>query len=387
VARFSAPIAATRLAGGNLLVAGLVVPDGVIRLASLRPDRATEWTADALRGLVWAADADLRAYPAADGAAIVWRGVRDGKSGRTLALVGPRGESRGDPIDVGASLCTTADEIAWLEGRSGSTVRVRARRWTDATAREAATIAPDRDPALVCGDHVVFVLADGDDDVTAAAITAGAASTRAPMTAIHDADFGDDEEREHEVYAVGDDLGLVRIGTSGAIAMREIVQGTLGAWRKLKHKLGPDDDVVALDGDASATLVVYTRDESDKCPAVGASSESVHALRVDRKTGDETVLEVAPAECGKAVGPFWVATPGGALAAAWVERARKAQATSAPISALAYRASAGVTRIDQPADALVDAGCNAGACFAAALVREPGSDGMAPESIRVLRYP
>ena len=44
-------------------------------------------------------------------------------------------------------------------------------------------------------------------------------------------------------------------------------------------------------------------------------------------------------------------------------------------------------RLVVDADALVDAGCDETACFAAALVRGPDNDGGRPESIVALAYP
>ena len=91
--------------------------------------------------------------------------------------------------------------------------------------------------------------------------------------AIRDVDFGEDEEREHEAFTVGDALGIVRISASGGIAMREVPRaGPVAPWRTLKHKLSQDDDVVAVDGDASATFVVFTRDADDTCPGAVSSS-------------------------------------------------------------------------------------------------------------------
>ena len=43
--------------------------------------------------------------------------------------------------------------------------------------------------------------------------------------------------------------------------------------------------------------------------------------------------------------------------------------------------------LEQNADAIADAGCDASACYAVALVREAGGDGMAPEALRLIRYP
>ena len=75
---------------------------------------------------------------------------------------------------------------------------------------------------------------------------------------------------------------------------------------------------------------------------------------------------------------------------AWAERASRPEKSSAPVTGLAYRAleeGATTVRIAQTADAIADAGCDESRCYAVALVREPGSDGMKPEAMKILAYP
>jgi hypothetical protein len=356
-------------------------------------DGKPAWATDVLAGVSWAPDAELHAQATSDGGvAVVWRGPRGGKVGRVLVLVGPHGELRGEPTEVGAAFCATADGLAWIDPRTSGPTRVVARKLGDPAGTEVLSISPDRDPALVCGDHAVVVLGDGDDDLTATAFVPGGAA-KARVVAIRDSDFGDDDEREHDAYTLGDDLGLVRVGSSGAIHLREIPRdGAPTPWRRLKQTIPPDDDVVAVDGDADATLIVYTHDAADACPGIGSTAEGVQLLRVDRKTGAESSLALAPADCDRSPGPFWIATaaPGGATVA-WVERATKLAAKAAPIAGVALRTLvAGAPRsrrIDLVADAVVDAGCDDKACSIAALLRPVDGDGMQPEAISVLPYP
>jgi hypothetical protein len=387
---FSAPIAGTRV-GHVDVVAGLVASEGVVRALAIAGGKPV-WAVDALRGVSWAPDAEIRLRPAGDGVALVWRGPRAGKSGRVLTILGPRGESRGEPIEVGASLCTTADGLAWMDARATGSARVLARRWSETVSREIVAVSPDRDPALVCGDHAVLVLGDGDDDVTATSFVPGEAAAQPPRVVSRDGDFGDDDERDHYAYAVEDDLGLVRVGASGAVALREMPRGGgPGAWRKLKQTIPPDDDVVAVDGDADATLLVFTHDADDACPGIGSTAEGVRALRVDRRTGAEAVLDLAPPDCDRSPGPFWIASSPGGPTVAWVERAAKAPAKTPAIAAVALRTMAGgavnARRIDLQADAVSDSGCDDAGCSIAALLRPPGGDGMQPETIAVFAYP
>ncbi|HXN30213.1 MAG TPA: hypothetical protein VN894_00065 [Polyangiaceae bacterium] len=386
---FSAPIGAARI-GRIDVVAGLVVAEGIVRAAGFAGG-AIVWTADALRGVAWTPDAEIRLQPASGGVAVFWKGLRDGKPVRTLVLLGPRGEPRGEPIEIGAAFCGTTEGLAWIAPRAAGPTRVRARRGSEPEARDVVTLAPDRDPALVCGDHGVIVLGDGDDDLTASMFVPGDASAHASAVAMRDTDFADDE-REHDAYSIGDDLGLVRVGASGAVAMREVLRGGApGPWRKLKHVLSTDDDVVTVDGDATSTFIVVTHDADDACTDAGATAESVRAIRVERKTGEESLVELAAGDCDHARGPFWIATGPAGPVVAWVERRTALPPKTAPVDAMAFRVlrAGGVVagRIEQQADALVDAGCDESGCSVAALVREPGTDGMRPAPIRVFGYP
>ncbi len=178
------------------------------------------------------------------------------------------------------------------------------------------------------------------------------------------------------------------------------------SWRRLKHALSEDDDIVAVDGDPASTIVVFTREAADACAGSESGALTVRALRVDRKTGEESPATLAPAECDGNPGAFWIgAAPGGPVVA-WSRRRARPPPNVAPIDSLVYR----VLESDHPstsesalslrssvrtregrvavdADALVDAGCDETGCFAAALVRGPDNDGGRPESIRALVYP
>jgi hypothetical protein len=391
---FSAPIAAARAAHQSI-VAGLVAAEGVVRAMGM-VDGQPVWVADVLTGVAWAPDADLHAQAAGDGGvALVWRGPRSGKIDRTLVAIGPRGEIRGEPTEIGAAFCATGDGLAWVDPRTRGPTRVLARGWNEAAGRNAVSVASDRDATLVCGDHAVFVLGDGDGDLTATVFLPGDGPPKPPAVALRDADFGDDDEREHDAYTVGDDLGLVRVGSSGAVALREIPRdGGPDPWRRLKQTLPPDDDVVAVDGNADATFVVFTHDADAACPGIGSTAEGVRALRIDRKTGAESLLDLAAADCDRAPGPFWIAAgaPGG-LTVGWVERATRLAARAPPITGVALRTIAAdggamkARRIELQADAVVDAGCDDRGCSLAALLRPAGADGMQPEPIAVVDYP
>ena len=411
---FSAPIAAAR-AGGVSIVAGLVATKGVIRVVGLKDGRAL-WSTDAVSGAKWSAGAELGLQRAADGVSLVWRDGLGAAGAGTLVLIGVDGAVRGAPIPIGAATCTTVGGLAWIEPRGAcepppehaapgamrpcipAPVRVLARAWAASEPRVITTISPDRSPTLVCGTHQVFVLGDGDDDLTVDTFVPNDASGRRPTFVMRDSEFPD-EEREHEAFTVGDDLEVLRVGLTGSVATRVLpADHAPSPWRRLKHVLSEDDDLVAVDGQPLRTLAVFTRDADAACPGTESGGQQVRAFDIDRSSGADRLVDLAPPDCHVQRGPFWIPVglpePLGSVVA-WVERggggASRPDGGGPPISSMAYRVVGpdGVRsgRVALAADAVVDGDCDERGCYAAALLREPESDGMVPGPIGVIAYP
>ena len=408
----SAPIAAARGEGGDVVVAGLDVPARAIRVQRISPK--DEVTADRtiFEGVKWSSESELRVVPAAGGVAVTWRGLRGGKLVRQLLILGSDLASKGDVIDVAAASCATRDALWFTDGK-----RVHGRPWTGRPTR--SDLPRDKDAALVCGQHRAFALLDEDDGTSLLVLGGGDAaneldagkSTAAGKGAdagkiavsagaiplLKESDFGEDDQRERAEYTVGDDLGVVRLAVSGAVAMREVRAGTPGPLRRLKTTIPRDDDVVAVDASPRAVVVVFTEDVGEGCSGEGGTTPStrIKALRVDRISFEESIVELSPGMCGREVGPFFTGALGDAVSVAWVERVPIAGQARAPVDGLAHRlvVPAGplgdLVRSDQPADALVDAGCFSGpdrGCYAVALARKAGMDAMVPGVARVIRY-
>jgi hypothetical protein len=386
---FSAPIAALRT-NHQIVVAGLIASEGVVRVMALT-EAQPAWEVDAVRGVAWVPDAELRLQHAADGMALVWHGILGGKSGATLVILGPSGDPRGEAVPVGAGWCTTADGVAWLDPRGSGPVHLRSRAWNLPDTHDVATLPADRAPTLLCGDHDAFLLGEGDDDLTAVAFSPADGVARSPFMAIRDKDFGDDDEREHEAFTVGDDLGIVRVGGAGTVYLRQVSHGHASPWHRLKHALSEDDDIVAVDGDAASTFVVFTREAPDPCAGSESGALTVRAMRIDRQTGDEATVSLASGDCNSTPGPFWVEDAAGASVVGWSRRRARPAPDAAPIDGLVYRVFQGDRpregRVDVEADALVEGGCDEAGCFGAALVRGPDNDGARPEAILALAYP
>jgi hypothetical protein len=396
--RFSRPIAATVVPGAGVVIAGLVVPSASIVATLVEPGGAARWTTPVLSNVAWSGSSELSVLPAPDAVIVVWRGLRGGKRVTQAVIVGRDGSVRGDPSELGAAACTTDDMLFWIEQARPGTAReggssggVRMRPWGSPVPLGAVPIPEERDPVLVCASHRAFLLGEGETDMTATALPLGDAG--AGVTLVRDQDFGADEEDEHNELTVADVLGLVRVGRSGSVAVRELDGDRMSRWRRASIKLGPDDDLVAIDGDPRSVLVVITRDASDRCS--GASAVSVHALRIARADDDAdagaALLDLAPYDCAAERGPFWTGVQSSSFVVGWAERSH-ADGGGAPIAALGYRVvgdtpSGEVRRIERSADELVSAGCDRERCFAVALVRPPGQDGMQPEPVEVLAYP
>jgi hypothetical protein len=84
-------------------------------------------------------------------------------------------------------------------------------------------------------------------------------------------------------------------------------------------------------------------------------------------------MDLAPADCARSLGPFWIAQlREHAPLVAWVERRADPAPGAASVRGLAYAVLGAkhpeTIRFAIDADALVDAGCDASGCFAAALL-------------------
>lgn len=390
----SAPIAAAYLKD-DVVIAGLDVPSKAIRVQRIDPKGAVLSDRIALDDVKWSTDSDLKLAAGSDGKtdaiAVTWHGIRGGKLVRQLALLGPDLQAKGEPAEVSSAYCATKDGV-WFANDATAT----GRGWNGEKTRVA--LPKDKDAALYCSVHRAWGVIEEEDKASLlplAPSSSSSPSSREPIVMIKEGDFGEDDQRELSEYNVGDEMGLVRLAMSGAIAVRETVDGGVGALHKLKSAIGREDDVVAVDASSKVVVIVYTQDVSAACPTkdenASSASTRVQALRVDRTTFEESTVELSPGRCGNDVGPFFTGLQGDEVSIAWVERTAGLGKARAPIVGLSH-AAVGLTgtpaakRIEQVADALVDAGCDGKQCFAAALVRRDDGDAMTPGFVRVLRW-
>lgn len=387
----SAPIAAARGEKGDVVVAGLDVPAASIRVQRINARDEVVADKTVLAGVGWSSESELKMVPAAGGVAITWRGLRGGKLVRQLLVLGPELAPKGEPVDVAAASCATQDALWFTDGKF-----VNTRPWVGSATR--SELPRDKDAALVCGAHRAFALLDEEDGTSLVMLGAvdGGAPKAGAVSLLKESELGDDEQRERAEFTVGDDVGVVRLASSGALTLREVRDGSTAPLRKLKTTIPRDDDVVAVDASPKVITVVFTEEVADACSKTGGASTGasirVKALRIDRATFEESVVELAPGTCGREVGPFFTGALGDAVSVGWVERIPVAGKARAPVAGLAHRTvnAAGppgeLARVEQAADALVDAGCDSSRCYAVALARKAGMDAMIPGLARVVRY-
>jgi hypothetical protein len=413
----SAPIAGARGDRGDVVVAGLDVAARAIRVQRISDKDEVLASRIVFEGMAWSSESELKVSPAGGGVAVTWRGLRSGKLVRQLVILGADLAPTGPVLDVSAASCATRDALWFTDGK-----RVHARPWTGSPTR--FELPRDKDVALVCGAHRAFALLDEEDGTSVmtfgaaalertdagsvgdadggatkdgrAAKDGGAASVPLVIPLLKESDFGEDDQRERSEYTVGDDVGVVRLATSGAITLREVRSGVAAPLHKLRTAIGRDDDVVAVDASPRVVVIVFTEDVSDSCAkdagTATVGSTRVKALRIDRTTFEESTVELSPGMCAREVGPFFTGAQGDGVSIAWVERVPIAGKSRAPIAALAHRIvpatgpAPDLVRTEQAADALADAGCDGTRCYAVALARRAGMDAMVPGLAKILRY-
>ncbi len=386
-----APIAASHV-GEDVVVAALDLSAKAVRVQRFGPKDEVVAEGIAFEDVSWSMDAELRVVAAPEGVGVTWRGLRSGDLVRQLVVLGPDLRRRGEPTDVGAASCATRDALWFSDG-----ARVLARPWNGTESR--FELPKDEDGSLLCGQHAAFAMLEKGE---ATSLLRLGGEGGAPVTVMRERDFGEDEQRELAPYTVGDDVGVVRLAMSGALALREVTGGTPGPLRTLTNAIPKDDDIVAVDASARVVVIVYTEDVSelyaptpeqdvDLPPDALMVCTKVAALRIDRRTFEESIVELSPGRCGYEVGPFFTGVVGDDVAVSWAERAAAAQTARAPIVGLAHALvspedAPRLSRVEQPADALAHAGCDANGCRAAALIRREGADAMAPNVVKILRY-
>ena len=340
------------------------------------------WTIDAITEMKWSSDAEVHVFAAPDGGAYVAaRGIRNKKFVREIAAIGADGKLRAPAENMSGDACVTADGVASLREENGKS-RATLRAFTGGAPHDLFSLRGDGEHELVCAEHSVFAITH-DDAVTLE--RAGAP----PLQILGEKDTSDDTEN----FTSGDDFGMVNVGAN-AVSVREVNAQAVTPWRSL-GRLPDGAELVSGDADKTDLYVLYTEDTKDNsCPG-GGSPAKLTAMHAPRSSGDGHEHVLATLACDSDEGPYFTgfSHKGGVsnFVVAWPER-RGAKSSDAPISALTYVVLAGdkvsdVKRIAIDADALVDAGCDDDACYAAALLRVSGTDGMVPGPARILKYP
>ena len=379
---FSAPIAASHGGGGDVYFAGLIAARNVFELTKIQPDGSTAWSVDAVSDVHWSSDADVRVFASPNsGAFVLGRGTRGGKLVREIVSVDASGKIRAPAEPMKSEACATANGVAALR-ESGEHATVILRDFAGGPPRDLFSLHAAGDHELVCGDHAIFGVTH-DDALTL---------ERSTAPAVVLANDHDDAEDVEEV-AAADDFAAVSVHDS-TLSLRNVVGDKAGAWKKI-GKLPASADIAVLDADASDLYVIYTEETHEGSCVGGGSPSKLAAMHVPRAGGDAHLHTLGTLGCDSDDGPFFTGflhkNGSSRFVVAWPER-RAPHSGEAPISALAYVTIeadkvADVERLTLDADAVTEAGCDDEACYAAALMRVEGTDGMVPGPAKILRYP
>jgi len=382
-APLSLPIAADHDAKGNVYVAGFVAARGAISLSRFDDSGRLLWAVDVLGGLAFSPDERLDVMATSRGPVVAWHGLADGGRSRVARLVSEDGKLQGAPFATGAGACATRDALYWI----GSKDAVVEWPLPSGPEKKLAAVGEGRDPTLVCGDARAFLVDDGEDDIAARTLEAGKAGTRSHL--LTDEELGDDDMREHDDYSFGDTLADLLLTEQGHLTQRRFTDKP-SPRAPLAHVVGNDEDLMAVDGNASRMVAILTRDASARCD--GDIGTDVLALDVADGSG-EHLVDVARGDCAKDLGPYWVGPTTDAVYVAWNVRGPRSRSAKAPVEALAWAklgaagAAPDLKTVPLSAEDVVFAGCGSTRCWFAALARPEGTDGMVPGEARVIAVP
>ncbi len=368
------PFGADAMGNGDVVVAA--VDGAAIRVQRINGSEAIVANKLVLRDVVPSPDAEVKVFAQPEGIYVFWRGLHEGKLGRFLVALDPDLKVRTTTTASSSVLCGTRTDLWIVDGE-----RATAHPFAAGSTRSVA-LPKDREASLLCSSGAAFAVLDADERTEVMTLEDRAK----PITVLKDSELGVDEQRELSEYTTADGPGFVRLASSGALALREVSGGKAGPLHRLKTAIGRDDDVVAADASGRIAVIVYTEDLAEDggdraCPRV-------MALRVDRQSFEETTIELSSGRCGFEVGPFFTGPVGDSVSVAWPERTGGIGQPRAPVVSLATSLVAPgpaptLARIDQAAEAMVDATCDANACYAVALTH--ASEG-APGVAKVVRY-
>ncbi|HEX7665549.1 MAG TPA: hypothetical protein VF407_13580 [Polyangiaceae bacterium] len=378
---FSSPIAAAHVGKGAVYFVGLVAARGVYELTRVEPNGTAAWSIDAMSDVKWSSDAEVKVFASPGGGAFVLgRGMRSGKLVRELVNVDGTGKIVGAAEPMKSDGCSTLDGFAYLRENGDKSIAAT-HDFTGAPPRDLFKLKVDGDHELLCGDHAVFALTH-DDALTLE--RAGAA----PTVLLGEHDDSDDVEE----FTVGDDVGVINV-KQGTVSLREIGAQKNAPWKKIAV-LPEGAEVGLVDADANDIFVIFTQEAHDATCPNGSQAARLSTLHVPRSGGDAHTHSLGMLACDSDDGPFFTGfshkNGTSRFYVGWPER-RPPESGQPPIANLAYVTfqndqPSDVRRIAVEADALTDAGCDDDGCYAAALERVPGTDGMVPGPIRILKF-
>jgi hypothetical protein len=361
-------------------VAGFVAARSAVNVSRFDDKGRLVWNTDAIADLGFSSDAHVDAVAAPGGVLVIWRGLQHKKRTRVAQWVKDDGAHTTASFAIGSSACSASGSLFTIGGKGGSSIVTR--HVPDGADKSLVTLPDGHDPSLVCGeDKRAFVVDEGDDDLGVRALDEGKATPRVPLVSL---DALADDVREHEDFTTGDVLRELLVTEKGQMVLSQY-DGTVAPRRTLEKTISAEEDLMAVDGNASHVVALVAREATARCD--GDLGTDVVAIDVPLDGTKEHTLDVTSAPCGRDLGPYWVAPTPDAVYVAWSVRGPR-NGAQAPVQALAWaKVGAAPTEVKLSAEDVVFAGCAKGRCTFVALARPEGTDGMAPGEARLIVIP
>jgi len=401
--RFREPVAAARAVNKDAFVAGLDVSGTKLRVERIGPDGHVVAAAAIVDGVQATPEAALRLFPAKDGVALVWHGLRGHQaSSEMMVLDSELRRVTPSPVVVGRVACGARAGLWSVDGDA-----VRYRPWEPAARSTTVTSPPETELSLVCSDRASYMLSEGEGQTGSVAVAklpdaVGDADRRLAVPRV-DLRLAAHEPRHRAAFISPDGAGVVELDDTGALTMSEVRNGSVVPNRTLKTRVSDETELVAVEANASFVVIVLTEERTELCAprGLGAPAVLIEALRVNRADYTESRITLASrsATCGREVGPFFLSPVGPAqIAMAWVERQPVIGESRAPIAAVVHgrlgldspfterRVDVRLNESSDPWVALADGGCDDARCVAVAFTKRAAVDGASALLPKVVEY-
>lgn len=332
---------------------------------------------------------------------VLGRKVTDGGTGRVLLRVAwdaDAGVKRIDLSPVGSAVCATMEGVYSI-AREATAWRGTFVALTEAGGEASGpTLVGRSEATVICGQHRAFVVTNTGGELRALAWSPSSHNAQPALLARSPSAAGG----ETIMSALADNLVIAKLQKSTFSTLVWPGETSGSAWRS--DAMAPADGrtLEAMEPwqGQLGLLFVHAIAKVKGCTG-GEKTDSVAEVGLADVATGKLARAPEPVEtwkCGAEPGPFFTGWANGKFVVAW-PRGPDAACAAAGVrrGGIGYAAvdprtgRARVGRVLRPADAIVDAGCDATQCYAVALTRGPNpcdaSDGPESGRLEVISYP